>query len=145
MPTPTFVRGTGGKVTAGSTDYAVLDWNLTKTSRLVEVTNSGSNGYAEYFPSVTEGSGTFNAIWDSSNIPDNGTTLNSSNAQDSGADTAGTIEVGKKVTLKLYVGDSGKFYSMDARIESVSVTNTVADVVKFACTFKSTGQITDPT
>lgn len=145
MPTPVFAKGIGGKVMAGTAEYAVVDWNFTKTSTLVETTHSGSAGFAEYFPTKTEGSGSFNAIWDSTNIPDGGYTLNT-NSGESGADSSGTLEVGKLVTLKLYLGDSTKFYSFPARIESLAVTvNATSDVVKFSCNFKSSGIITDPT
>lgn len=162
--TPVFVKGIGGKVTVfaapttsngvqtlgstGEKDYAILDWNFTKTSTLVETTNSGSKGFEEYFPTKTGGAGSFNAIWDSVNIPDAGFTDNSTSSIDSnfGPDKTGQLEAGALVTLKLYLGDSGKFYTFGARIESVAVTvNAVSDVVKFACTFKSSGVITDPT
>lgn len=145
MPTPTYVRGVGGKVTAGTVEFAVTDWNFTKTNRLVDITHSGSGGYSEHFPSITDGSGTFNAIYDKDNQPDNGYTANTTGGQDSGPDSAGALEPGKKVSLNLFLGDSGKSYSFQARIESLAVTSAVGDVVKFSCNFKSTGQITDPT
>ena len=143
----TFVRGMGGKVVAGAVTYAVLDWNFTKTNTLVDITNSGSKGYSEYFPTKTDGAGSFNAIWSLDEIPDLAQAENSSVPGDVlfGPDKEGTLEPGAKVVLKLYIGDSGKFYSMNARIESLAVTNNaVGDVVKFACNFKSTGVITDP-
>ena len=143
----TFVRGIGGKVTAGSVTYAVLDWNFKKTNTLVDVTHSGSLGYSEYFPTKTDGAGSFNALWSLDEMPDGGTAANNTVPGDPlfGPDKTGNLEPGAKVVLKLYIGDSGKFYSMDARIESLSVTNNaVGDVVKFACNFKATGTITDP-
>lgn len=162
--TPIFVKGIGGKVTVfaapttsggtqtlgttGEKDYAILDWNFTKTATLVETTNSGSKGFEEYFPTKTGGAGSFNAIWDLANVPDAGYGDNTASSIDVnfGPDKTGQLEVGALVTLKLYLGDSGKFYTFGARIESLAVTvNAVADVVKFACTFKSNGVITDPT
>jgi len=148
MPTaPVFIKGIGGKVLAGSTEYAILDWNFTKTNTLVEITNSGSAGFAEYYPTKTEGAGSFNALYDSANSPDATNVVNTygSTSTDFGPDKGGLLEVGSLVTLKLYLGDSGKFYSVPSRIESLAITvNAVADVVKFACTFKSSGVITDP-
>lgn len=156
---PVFARGIGGKVmvyaapttagvlgTTGETEYAIVDWNFTKTSTLVEVTHSGSKGFAEYFPTKTEGSGSFNAIWDSGNIPDGGSATNDSPSDiNFGSDETGKLEVGALVTLKLLLGDSGKFYTFGARIESLAITvNATSDVVKFACNFKSNGIITDP-
>jgi hypothetical protein len=166
--TPIFVKGIGGKVTVmgaptvsagvqtlgstGEKDYAILDWNFTKTATLVETTNSGSKGFEEYFPTKTGGAGSFNAIWDLANVPDGGygdNTAGTALLQDDinfGSDKTGQLEVGALVTLKLMLGDSGKFYTFGARIESLAVTvNAVSDVVKFACTFKSSGVITDPT
>lgn len=141
------VRGIGGKVMAGGEEFNVMDWTFTKTNTLVEITNSGSAGFAEYFPTKTEGAGSFNALWDLTNIPDAGFTAQTAPTDpDFGPDkTASPLEVGNLVTLKLYIGDSGKFYEFPARIESLAVTvNAVADVVKFAATFKSSGVITDP-
>lgn len=141
------VRGMGGKVLAGATEFAILDWTFTKTNTLVEITNSGSKGFAEYFPTKTEGSGSFNALWDFLQIPDTGYTENTSPGDpDFGPDkSAAPLEVGNLVTLKLYIGDSGAFYEVPSRIESLAVTvNAVSDVVKFACTFKSSGAIIDP-
>lgn len=165
--TPIFAKGIGGKVTVMTAptfsngvqtlgtgnpkDYAILDWNLTKTATLIETTNSGSKGYEEYFPVKVGGAGSFNAIWDLVNVPDAGYGSNiysENNPVDVnfGPDKTGQLEVGALVTLKLYLGDSGKFYTFGARIESLAVTvNAVADVVKFACTYKSSGVITDPT
>ena len=167
MPTqaaPVFARGIGGKVmvyaapstagvlgTTGEKEYAIVDWNFTKTSTLVEVTHSGSKGFSEYFPTKTEGSGSFNAIWDSTNIPDGVSTLNptsfgSATDVNFGSDAGGQLEVGALVTLKLYLGETNKFYTFGARIESLAITvNATSDVVKFACNFKSNGVITDPT
>lgn len=143
------VRGMGGKVLAGTAEFNILDWTFTKTNTLVEITNSGSAGYAEYFPTKTEGAGSFNALWDLSNMPDSGYTANTSTtiSDDFGPDkaTTGPLEVGNLVVLKLYIGDSGKFYQVPSRIESLAVTvNAQADVVKFACSFKSSGLIVDP-
>ena len=139
------VRGMGGKVFSGATEFNVLDWTFTKTNTLVEITNSGSKGFAEYFPTKTEGAGSFNALWDFTNIPDTGYTENDGDPDFGPDKSAAPLEVGNLVTLKLYIGDSGAFYEVPARIESLAITvNAVADVVKFACSFKSSGAIIDP-
>lgn len=145
------VRGIGGKVLAGTSEFAILDWTFTKTSTLVDITNSGSKGFGEYYPTKTEGAGSFNALWDLNLIPDTGYTENTggSASSDFGPDknplATSPLEVGNLVTLKLYLGDSGSFYEVPSRIESLAVTvNATSDVVKFACSFKSTGKFTDP-
>lgn len=135
----TFHNGIGGKLTSGAIDFAVLDWSFTTTNRLAEVTHSGSAGYAEYITTVTEGSGSANCVWDSTNIPDSGTPgpLEPFRGINGGSDT---------VALKLYCGNSTKYYSFNAVIESLAVTsNATGDAVKFSVNFKATGTITPPT
>lgn len=137
MP-PVNHSGVGGKLTATSTDFQVLDWSFTTTNRLAEVTNSGSLGYAEYIATVTEGSGTANCVWDSTNIPDGG----APGLLEPFRGISGTTDT---VVLKLYCGNSTKFYSFTAVIESLQVTsNSQNDAVKFTVNFKSTGVITPP-
>lgn len=132
----TFHSGVGGYLMSGATNFAVIDWSFTTTNRVAEVTNAGSGGYAEFIPTVVEGSGTANCLWDSTNIPDVGTAGPLDPTRISGTDT---------VTLKLYCGNSTKFYSFAAVIESLQVTsNAQNDAVKFSVNFKSTGVITGP-
>lgn len=126
---PTFHNGIGGKITAASLDFAVADWQFTKTNRLIETTHSGTAGWATFQSGVTEASGTANCMWDSTQVPDN-----------SGLDPAG----GAAIVLKLYVGDSTKFYTFSAVIESIAVTSAIGDAVKFSVGFKASGVVTDP-
>ena len=137
----TFHNGIGGKLTSGSSpavDFAVLDWSFTTTNRLAEVTHSGSLGYAEFITSVTEGSGSANCLWDSTSIPDFG----SPGALEPFRGITGATDI---VVLKLYCGNSTKFYSFNAVIESLAVTsNATGDAVKFSVNFKATGTITTP-
>lgn len=131
-----FHSGVGGHLVSGATSFAVLDWSFTTTNRVAEVTNAGSGGYAEFIATVVEGSGTANCLWDSTNIPDAG--------------TAGLLDPNRiggtdLVVLKLYVGNSSKFYTFSAVIESLQVTsNAQNDAVKFSVNFKSSGTITGP-
>ena len=133
----TFHNGIGGKLTSGTTDFAVLDWNATTANKLTEVTNSGSAGWQEYISSVTGLSGSANCVWDSTNIPDNGSPGALEPYRIGGTDI---------VALKLYCGNSTKFYSFNAVIESLQVTSNAngGEPVKFSVNFKSTGSVTTP-
>lgn len=126
---PTFHNGVGGKITAGAIDFAVADWQFTKTNRIIETTHSGTAGWAEFQPGVSEASGTANCMWDSTLVPDN-----------NGLDPAGST-----IAMKLYAGSSTKFYSFTAVIESIAVTSAIGDAVKFSVGFKASGVVTDPT
>ena len=126
---PTFHNGVGGKITAGAIDFAVADWQFTKTNRIIETTHSGTAGWAEFQPGVNEASGTANCMWDSTLVPDN-----------NGLDPAGST-----IVMKLYVGSSTKFYTFTAVIESIAVTSAIGDAVKFSVGFKASGVVTDPT
>jgi len=124
-----FHSGVGGKVEIGSTVIPITDWQFTKTARLAEVTNSGSGGIAEWKKVLVEAAGSFNAPWDSDQLPDVDVTL----------------DAGDTVTLDLFCGDSTKFYVVPSIIESVQVvTNTQNDVVRYTVNFRSNGTITDP-
>lgn len=134
---PTFHSGVGGKLTSGVTDFSVLDWSFTTANKLAEVTHSGSAGYEEWLPTVTGGSGTANCVWDSTNIPDNGAP---------GALEPFRVGYTDYVALKLYCGNSTKYYSFNAVIENLTVTSNSqgGEPVKFSVAFKSTGAITPP-
>ena len=102
-----FHSGVGGHLVSGVTSFSVLDWSFTTTNRVAEVTNAGSGGYAEFIATVVEGSGTANCLWDSTNIPDVGTAGLLDPTRIGGTDL---------VVLKLYVGNSSKFYTFSAVI-----------------------------
>jgi hypothetical protein len=132
----TFHSGVGGYLASGATNFSVIDWSFTTTNRVAEVTNAGSGGYAEFIPTVVEGSGTANCLWDSTNIPDAGTAGLLDPTRIGGSDL---------VVLKLLCGNSTKFYTFSAVIESLQVTsNAQNDAVKFSVNFKSSGTITGP-
>lgn len=125
---PTFHKGHGGKAMVGSDDVNVTDWEFTKKTRAAETTHSGTNGWATFKGTVKEAEGTINVIWDSEQIPD----------------TDITMDVGDEITLKLYVGDSTKFYSMTAMIETLKLmSKNTDDVVRWTVTFKGWA-VTDP-
>jgi hypothetical protein len=133
----TFHSGVGGKLMSGAVEFAVLDWQFTTTNKTAEVTNSGSLGWEEHIPTVTGGSGTANCVWDSTNMPETGVAGPLEPYRIGGADT---------VALKLYCGNSTKFYSFNAIIESLQVSSNAvgSEAVKFSVNFKATGAVTAP-
>ena len=135
----TFHNGIGGIMKADTTTFAVLDWQFTTANKLVDVTNSGSSGYEEYITSVTGGSGTANCLWDSTNIPDNG----SPGKLEPFRGTSGANDL---VAFELTCGNSGKKYSFNAVVESLAVNSNAAggEAIKFSVAFKSSGAITTP-
>lgn len=125
----TFHKGNSGAVWFGNTELYVSEWTLVKNPRLDEITHSGSAGAAQWKKTVVEGSGRIAGPWDSTVIPD----------------TDISADAGDEVTLKLYVGDSGKFYSFAAVIDNLEITNPQTQgVSRFSLNYKSNGAITDP-
>lgn len=128
----TFHSGQSGKAKLGAAgaDINITDWSLSLTSRLAETTHSGSGGYAAWQHVLAEGNGTFNAPWDSEQVPDT----------DIGIGPGDTIS-----DLRLFCGDSTKFFSFAAVVESLqTVVNTQNDIVRYTISFRTTGAITHP-
>jgi hypothetical protein len=125
-----FHAGNLGHISASTTNFSTIEWSFTKRNRLAETTHSGSSGAATWAATVDEADGRAKCVWDSTQIPDT---------------TATAIDTGDTVALKLYVGDSTKFYSFSGIIETLTVTtNSRTGVAEFEVGFKSTGAITDP-
>ena len=79
---------------------------------------------------MDEADGRAKIVWDSTQIPDT---------------TSTAIDTGDTVAMVLYVGDSAKFYSFSAVIETLTVTtNARQGVAEAEVTFKSSGLITNP-
>lgn len=125
----TFASGHGGYITVGGTRLDVTEWQLNKTARLAEVTNSGSGGVVKRHKIVEDAQFTIQVPWDSENIPD----------------TDISLDVGDEPALVLYVGDSGKTYSFTGIVESVQpVVNNQNDIVRMTVTGYANGVVTDP-
>lgn len=126
---PTFHSGIGGSILSGTSEFAVMDWQFTTSNRKAETTHSGSGGWAEFISGVTEGSGSANCVWDSTKVPED----------------FGLNPFGSTASMKLNIGNSSKFYSFTAIIDSVAVTsNARSDAVTFSVNFTATGAITNP-
>ncbi len=102
---------------------------MTKSSRLADITHSGSAGWAVFKGTVKEASGSVKAVWDSDAMPD--ATL--------------SLDVGTEITLGLFMGDAGTSYQFPAVIETLShQVNNQTGCVTYDFTFKSTGAVTGP-
>lgn len=119
----------GGVVTANSVALPVTTWELREHNRVAETTNSGTSGRATWLGTVTEADGRCEVIFDSTAL----------------LVTDNTLTPGSSVTVKLELGDSGKFFTGSAVIEDiVHKVNNTQDVVKADLTFKYSGTLTQP-
>ena len=120
----------GGVVVDGTTILGVQEWQFTKTARLAETTNAESGGIANWLKVLVEAAGSANIVWEDTQVPD----------------TDVTLDAGDSITaLRLDVGDTAKFYSFAAIVESLQMTNNnLNDAVKFTVNWWSNGAITDP-
>src|SRR5262245_17371412 len=123
-------KGHGGTVLVGAATWdGVTKWTLNKKGRLADITHSGTGGVVKRKKTVTDGDGTIEFIWDSDNIPD----------------VDMTFDHGDEFTLKLNVGDSGKFYQFAAIADMVTIVDDeTQDVVRGTATFFVNGAVTDP-
>ena len=107
----------------------VITWTLSLRNRLAEITSSATAGLAQWQSTVSEADGTCEVLWDSTAIPD----------------TDNGLTRGASVTVRLDIGDSGKFYTGTALIENLSLkVNNLSDVVKADITFRYSGSLTLP-
>lgn len=107
-------KGNGGVVTANSVALPVTTWSITERNRVAETTNSGTSGRATWLGTVTEADFTCEVIFDSTAL----------------LVTDNTLTPGSGVTVKLELGDSGKFFTGTAVIETiVHKVNNLSDVV----------------
>lgn len=134
MSIATFHTGHGGTITVDPsgtpvTFDGITEWKLTKTARLADTTHGGTSGWEQRKKILKGGQWSINFIWDSTNIPD----------------TDFTLDQGDEVTLKFLVGDSTKFYSFAAIVETLEIVdNEVSDVVRGTASGFVNGAITDP-
>ena len=125
----TFHSGVGGKATVGGVDIGVVSWELTLTARIAETTHSGSAGIATWQKVLEEGRGTFDAPWDSTQVPD----------------TDIALGPGDTGTMTLFCGDSAKFFSFSFIIEELqTMNNSQNDVTRYRVGFRTNSAITHP-
>lgn len=126
---PTFHKGNGGSVVGAGVTLTVVRWTLTEHNRVAETTNSSTAGRATWLGTVTEADFTCETVFDS----------------DALLVTDSVLTPGATVTVRLNLGDSSKFFTGSAVIESVvhKVDNT-QDVVRADLTGKYSGTLTQP-
>jgi hypothetical protein len=122
--------GTEGKVqTGGANDLDVEEWTITPTTEITETTDSGDANNRTWLAGLLGATGTVRAKWDTANdwfiVPN--------------------VKVGQTVTLKLYIGNSTKFFSCSAIVTSTPFANPIRDAVTIGFDFTVTGALTYPT
>lgn len=135
----TFHNGIGGTMTADGATFAVLNWKFSTTNRLQEITNFTSAGREEYLASIAGAVGTANCLWDSTNIPDNGSPGKLEPFR-------GVSSANDLVAMTLVCGNSNKSYTFNAVIKSLTVISDAGggQPIKFSVDFRSSGPITTP-
>ena len=114
---------------AGATALYTRTWEINLKNRLAETTNSATSGLATWFATVSEADFSCEAIWDDAEIPD----------------TDNGLTRGASLTVKLNIGNSAKFYTGTALIETLTVkVDNIQGVVIYNITGKYTGAITLP-
>lgn len=125
----TFWAGNGGKVTKGGTNINIQEWTMEKSARLVDLTHSGTLGWALYKSALKEASGTVKASWDSTQLVE--TTL--------------AMDVAAEVTILMYLGTSGKAFTAPIVIEKLSYeVNNQNGFVMYNFSWKNQGAVTGP-
>ena len=125
----TYLAGYEGSVTIASADAHITKWELTDRNGLVETTNTGDAGWESYIAGVSGADLTYDAFFDSTNVPS----------------TAIGLVSGASLAHTLKVGTSGLTFTCTALIESVKYTNEVKGGVSFTVTGKVSGALTRPT
>src|SRR5215475_11630530 len=126
---PTFWAGNGGRVSKAGVTINVQEWTLEKSARLVDLTHSGTLGWAYFKSALSEAAGTFKASRDSTQLVE--TTL--------------SMDVGAEVSLQFYLGTSGKSFTVPAVIEKLSYeVNNQNGFVTYTASYKNQGAVTGP-
>lgn len=110
-------------------DLSTLTWSITRSARLADTTASDSSTRERWQSTLTGGTWTCKALWDSTVIPD----------------TDVGLQPGTAVTLLFYVGDSTKFYQFPAVVETLTpATDNQNGVVVFDLAGKINGAVVEP-
>ena len=126
----TFKSGVGGNVIVGATTLKINTWTFEEVETSAETTNSGSAGYQESIFVDRVATGTVEANWDADAQPRTDPPL---------------IKSGTSIaSLELYIGDTGTFFDLAARVTGCSVTNDVKGKVTYSFTYTTSGSWTEP-
>jgi hypothetical protein len=126
-----FYSGNGGKATVGAgADLNIGDYELDVESREVENTHSGSAGSTNFEHVVFHAEGNIEIPVDSTSLPEAGMGFTR----------------GAKITLKLYLGATGKFHTLtNTLVKKVGWKNSQKDDIgRVRVEFKG-GAYTTPT
>lgn len=125
-----YLVGQGGKVTVGTTDYDVESWSVNVSNEAQDITTTGSNGWMENLAGINKIEASVKAFWDAADKPTDVGGLN--------------IRPGVSAAVKLYVGNSTKFFSFEALITKINVEHAAKSVVPFSFDCVGTGALTYP-
>ena len=122
----TYHKGNGGAMTINSTARPTIDASIKESNRVAETTNSSSSGRATWLGTVSEADFSCTVLFDSTAL-------------------LSTLSVGSSYTVRGDLGDSGKFYTGTAVLETVEHKwNNRQGVVEASVTGKYSGSITPP-
>ncbi len=125
----TFHSGRQGKVLAGAFELPVTRWSGAFRCELVEITNAGGGGFAEFLPGVVSAQVRISLLWDSDELPNQ---------------APGLVE-GGSVSCTLQCGSTDKTFTGTMMIESVSYESVVrGPPVRLEVAGRFTGPYTRP-
>jgi hypothetical protein len=124
-----FQSGKNGRALSGGTAINITGWTFTETTDALDVTHSGSSGKRTFISGLTGGEGTVEFDFDDAAL----FTANPPN-----------LNPGQQITLKLELGNSGKFYQFTAQLTRAELRNPVEGKVSGSASFVSSGAITRP-
>lgn len=119
--------GKDGKAIFGGTTICLTGWTLSESGDDADTTGSCTTGKTS-IEINTAHTGTIEGIWDLDESP---------------VITPPNLNRGATGTLQLFISPT-QFYSFPARIKTMDVTSTVADVIKWSAGFESTGTVVLP-
>jgi len=129
----TYKAGTGGKVTIGTTDLTVGQWNVAIDVDYEDTTNSGSDTLAnntnvvakEQIPIAGQLSADFEAVFDSDAPP---------------WDDPPNLQAGEQVAIKLYVGNTSTYwYAAKFDVKHAEITNVIGGKITWKVSGVSNG------
>ncbi len=126
----TFLNGQSGNITIGTSSLVVEGWTISINGEALDVTNTGSGGWAENITGIKDAEITAKTFWDSAAMP---------------TSSPYSLQPGNTATMVLAIGASAKSFSVPARITNIKVENPAKGVIPFEVTAKSNGAVTFPT
>jgi hypothetical protein len=104
-----FHTGRQGLAVATGIELPITQWAGSFRSRLIDVTNASSGGFAEYIPGILAGRVEMRLLWDSEQLPNQ---------------SPGLVE-GNSITCTLHCGATGMTFAGTVAVESVRYESIV--------------------